>query len=40
MLIEHDIEIVMGISDRITVLQADRIIADGTPEEVGNDETI
>lgn len=40
MLIEHDIEIVMGISDRITVLQAGQIIADGTPEEVGNDETV
>ncbi|GAB7020696.1 ATP-binding cassette domain-containing protein [Halostagnicola bangensis] len=40
MLIEHDIEIVMDISDRITVLQAGQIIADGTPEEVGADETV
>lgn len=33
-LIEHDIGIVMGLSDRVTVLEYGRKIADGTPAEV------
>ena len=37
LLIEHDMRVVMGISDRITVLDHGEEISEGTPEEVRRD---
>ena len=37
LLVEHDMGFVMGIADRVTVLDFGRLIADGTPAEVQSD---
>ena len=39
-LVEHDMGLVMGISDRVTVLDFGRRIADGTPAEVQDDPSV
>lgn len=39
-LIEHDISVVMGLSDRIAVLDYGRKIADGKPDDVRNDQRV
>jgi branched-chain amino acid transport system ATP-binding protein len=39
-LIEHDIGVVMGLSDRVAVLDYGRKIADGTPDEVRADQAV
>jgi len=39
-LIEHDIGVVMDLSDRVVVLEYGRKIADGTPDEVKRDENV
>ncbi len=36
-LVEHDMGMVMGVADRITVLDFGRRIADGTPSEIQRD---
>jgi branched-chain amino acid transport system ATP-binding protein len=40
MLIEHDIGLVLGLSDRVAVLDYGRKIADGTPAQVRDDPAV
>ena len=41
LLIEHDMPLIMGISDRIVALAAGRVLTEGSPEEVqSNDEVV
>jgi len=40
LLVEHDIELVMGLSDRITVLHRGEVLAEGSPDEIAADEDV
>jgi len=40
MLIEHDIDLVMRVSDNITVLTRGQVLASGTPEEIAANEDV
>lgn len=40
LLVEHDMEVVFGISDEITVFELGRVIAHGTPAEVRADQRV
>src|SRR5262249_17809129 len=39
-LVEHDLDLVWGVADRITVMDAGRIVASGTPAEVAKDPAV
>jgi neutral amino acid transport system ATP-binding protein len=38
--VEHDMDVVMSISDRVVCLAEGRVIADGTPQEISTDENV
>jgi branched-chain amino acid transport system ATP-binding protein len=40
MVVEHDMKAIMGLSDRIVVLNYGRKIAEGTPKEVRNNRQV
>lgn len=40
LMIEHNMETVLGLSDHVTVLAHGAVIADGTPEEIMRDEVV
>jgi branched-chain amino acid transport system ATP-binding protein len=40
LIVEHDMEVVMGLCDRITVLHYGRILAEGSPEEIQKNEKV
>ena len=40
LLIEHDVKLVMGLCDRVTVLDYGKVIAEGTPAQVQRDEKV
>jgi branched-chain amino acid transport system ATP-binding protein len=39
-LIEHDMRVVFHLADRISVLAEGKLLADGTPKEIGENEQV
>lgn len=39
-MVEHNMDVVMGISDRITVMHLGRVLAQGTPTQISADKTV
>jgi branched-chain amino acid transport system ATP-binding protein len=40
LLVEHKMDLVMNVSDRITVMHQGQLLADGTPAEIAANETV
>ena len=40
LLVEHKVDLILSVSDRITVLDNGAILASGTPEEIRNDPAV
>lgn len=40
LLIEHDVDLVMNVSDTVTVLDRGQVLASGTPEEIATNESV
>ncbi len=39
-IVEHDMRLIMDVCDRITVLNTGKVIAEGTPDEIGRNESV
>jgi branched-chain amino acid transport system ATP-binding protein len=39
-MVEHNMNVVMGISDRITVMSAGAVLVEGTPAQIASDKTV
>jgi branched-chain amino acid transport system ATP-binding protein len=39
-LVEHNMSVVMGVSDKITVMHLGKLLSEGTPEAIARDETV
>jgi branched-chain amino acid transport system ATP-binding protein len=39
-MVEHNMSVVMNISDRITVMHQGRVLAEGAPRQIANDRTV
>ena len=40
LVVEHNLQVVRSLADRVVVLDAGRVIADGSPDEVAGDERV
>jgi branched-chain amino acid transport system ATP-binding protein len=40
MLVEHNMNVVMSVSDRITVMHMGAVLAEGTPAEIADNQTV